>query len=588
MGFANAFTFYHLSFLHVLLNPNFMKRLLFSWRPLVLALALPALALAQDDKPLAPVTRTYAITNVNIIQAPGRKVEMGTLVVKDGIIKAIGKGIAIPAEAIVLRADSMYVYAGFIDGLSRAGVLKPKEDNNRERPKDVANPSPERAGITPQADVRTSLSASEKSMEELRAIGFTTAQVVPYGGMLPGAGSLIQLGGKSAEEMVLAPKSVFYSELTDAERVYPATVIGVIAKYRELYRQATLTKNYESLYASNRNGLERPATDRVLEAFYPVIDKKQPVLFKAEKVLDVQRVLGLQKDLGFSLLLADVKEGWDVLPKIKTSGAKTFLSLDLPEEKKEEKKTNDKDKKEDKPATAIEAEKAALEKRKADFTARYTAQAATFQKEGVTFGFSTLSAKPKDIPANLRRMIAAGLTEDQALAALTTNPAQLLGVSDRMGTIDNGKMANLVISDKPYFNEKAKVRYVFVDGVLYKQEVKEEKKAEAGKKVEAQGTWSYSTETPQGTNTGKVKLKNTDGTYTGTITSNLSDKETELKSIEVEGNKLSFSFDFQMGPNTTTIEVSLTIDGDAFEGSMAVGSFGSFPMKGTKDPGQSF
>ncbi len=391
--------------------------------------------------------------------------------------------------------------------------------------------------------------------------------------------------GQSVDHMVLSPKVSFYSELSPAQRVYPATVIGVMAKFRELYKQASLSKNYETLYASNRNGLERPATDRVLEAFYPVIDKRSPVLFKSEKVLDIQRVLTLQNDLGFTLMLADVKEGWDVINKIKAANAKTFLSLDLPEEKKEEKK-DDKAKKEEKPKTITDLEKEALEKRKADFMAKYTAQPSTFQKAGITFGFSTLSAKSKDIPSNLRRMIAAGLTEDQALAALTTNPAQLLGLSDRLGTIDNGKMANLVISDKPYFHEKAKVRYVFVDGVLYKQEVKEEKKGDKdGKKIEAKGSWSYSTETPQGTNTGKIKLKNDGGTYSGTITSNMSDAETEMKDIALDGNKLSFSFDYKMGTNTVKIDVSLTLDGDSFEGSMAVGTFGSFPMKGTKDPG---
>lgn len=568
-----------------------MKRFIFSWKRSIFLLlwALPVLLMAQDDKALAPVTRTYAITNVNIIQAPGRKVDMGTVLIKDGIIKSVGKNISIPAEAIVIKADSMYVYAGFIDGLSRAGVEKPKEEKNRERPKDPGNPTPERAGITPQNDVRNSLNVNEKSIEELRALGFTTAHVVPYGGMLPGAGSIILLGGKSADDMVLAPKVTFYSELTNAERVYPATVIGVMAKFRELYRQATLSKNYEALYASNRTGLERPTSDRVLEAFYPVIDKRTPVLFKSEKILDIQRVLTLQNDLGFTLMLAEVKEGWDVINKIKAANTKTFLSLDLPEEKKEEKKNekkDDKTKKEEKPKSAIDLEKEALEKRKAEFTAKYTAQALSFQKAGVVFGFSTLSAKTKDIPSNLRRMVAAGLTEDQALAALTTNPAQLLGLSDRMGTIDNGKMANLVITDKSYFNEKAKVRYVFVDGVLYTQEIKEEKKGDKdGKKIDAKGTWSYSTETPQGSNSGKIKLKNDGGSYSGSISSNMSDKETELENISVDGNKISFSFDYQMGSNTVTIEVSLTVEGDSFEGSMAVGTFGSFPMKGTKDPG---
>ena len=130
------------------------------------------------------------------------------------------------------------------------------------------------------------------------------------------------------------------------------------------------------------------------------------------------------------------------------------------------------------------------------------------------------------------------------------------------------------------------MRYVFVDGVLYKQEVKEEKKGDKdGKKIEAKGSWSYSTETPQGTNTGKIKLKNDSGNYSGTITSNMSDSETEIKDVTLDGNKLTFSFDYQMGTNTVKIEVSLTLDGDSFEGSMAVGTFGSFPMKGTKDPG---
>lgn len=556
---------------------------------LSLALTLPVWVFAQDDQPLAPVSRTYAITNVNIIQAPGRKIDMGTILVKDGIIKAVGKTVSIPPEAIVIKADSMYVYAGFIDGLSRVGVIKPKEETNRERPKDPGNPTNERAGITPQNDVRNELNPADKSLEELRSVGFTTAHVVPYGGMLPGNGSIILLGGSSADNMVLASKTAFYSELTSAQRVYPSTIIGVMAKWRELYRQASLSKNYETLYASNRAGLERPTTDRVLEAFYPVIDKRQPVLFKSEKILDIQRVLTLQGDFGFSLMLADVKEGWDVTNKIKAANAKTFLSLDLPEAKKEVKEGDKKegDKKDDKKAkSAVELEKEALEKRKEEFTAKYTAQPAVFQKAGIAFGFSSLSAKPKDIPANLRRMIAAGLTEDQALAALTTTPAQLLGLSDRMGSIDNGKMANLVISDKSYFNEKAKVRYVFVDGQLYTLDVKEEKKGDKnGAKASVQGNWSYSTETPQGTNTGKIKLKNADGTYSGTITSNMSDKETEIKNVTVDGNKLSFTFDFQMGSNTMAIEVNLTIDGTSFDGSMNVGSYGSFPMKGSKDPG---
>ena len=558
---------------------------------LALLLLMPAVLFAQDEKDLAPVTRTYAITNVNIIQGLGRKIDQGVIIMKDGLITSVGKGITIPADAIVIKADSMYVYAGFIDGLSHTGVTKPKEDS-KERPKDPGNPSPAVAGINPQVDVRSFLNPADKSVEDARSVGFTVAQVVPYGNLLPGQSAIVLMGGKSADDMMLVNKTALYSELTGASNVYPATIIGVMAKWRDLYRNAIISKSNESIYASNRAGLTRPVADHILEAFYPVIEQKMPVLFKAEKILDVQRVFTLKSDLGFPLVLADVKEGWPMINKIKTSGVKVFLSVDLPEEKKKDDKKKDdlpagqagKKETAPKPKTSGDIEKEGLEKRKAEAIANYAAQASGFQKAGIPFGFSTMSAKAKDIPANLRRMIAAGLSEDAALAALTTTPAQLLGLSDRMGTIDNGKMANLVISDKPYFNEKAKVRYVFVDGIMYKLEAKEAPKKTDGVKVVANGSWSYTTETPQGTGTGKLVIKDDNGNLSGTITNSMANKETEIKNASLDGSTLTFAFDFDAGGNTMTIDVSVGIDGDTFEGTMNVASFGSFPIKGTKDP----
>jgi imidazolonepropionase-like amidohydrolase len=568
----------------------------------VLALLVCGFSLfAQDEKELKPVTRTYAITNVNVVQAPGKKVDMATVLIKDGLITAVGKGVAIPADAVVIKADSMYVYAGFIDGLSRAGVTKPKEEVGRERVKDPGNPAPERAGITPQNDVRNSLNPSDKSIEDLRNVGFTVAQVVPYGNLLPGQGSIVLLSGKSADQMVLVNNSSLYSELSGANGVYPNTTMAVMAKWRELYRQASQSKSYQSLYASNRAGLERPGSDRVLEAFYPVIDQRIPVLFKSEKMLDAHRILTLKSDLGFSLMMADVKEGWPVLSKIKVSGAKVLLSLDLPEEaKKDDKKSGSKsDKKADstkakevaKPKTAADLERDALEKRKAEAIANYTSQASVFSKAGVSFGFSSLSTKPKDIPANLRRMIAAGLSEDAALAALTTIPAQLLGLSDRMGTVENGKMANLVISDKSYFNEKAKVRYVFVDGVMYKLEVKEENlpagqagKSDPNAKVEIEGSWSTVTQTPQGSNDGKVTFKKDGSGYKGTISGGRMPAPADLTSVTLEGNKLSYSYSLSFGGNSIKVEVEATVEGDSFKGNASIGPRGSFSIEGTKNP----
>lgn len=533
-------------------------------------------AFPQNIDELRPVSKTYAITNINIVQAPGRMVSMGTLVIKDGLILSVGKNVPIPANAIIIKADSMYAYSGFIDGLSNVGVTKPKEES--ERPKDRSNPPDNLAGITPQLDVRNFLDATDKGVQDLRAIGFTTAQVVPYGQMLPGNGAIILLGGASADEMVLVSNSSFYSQLTGASRMYPGTTIGVMAKYRQLYRQAVLSLGYAGMYASNRSALERPTTDRVLQAFYPVIEGRQPVLFKSEKVLETQRVLTLKKDLGFSLIIGDLKEGWDIIGDIKASNAKVFLSLDLPEKIKEGKKDEKTD------AVKSNVEKEALEKRKEEFIDKYTAQAASFQKAGLTFGFSALSAKTKDIHSNLRRMIEAGLTEDQALAALTTSPAQLLGLSDRMGSIDVGKMANIVISDKPYFSEKAKVRYVFVDGLPTKYEVKETEKGDPNVKVDIGGNWSMKTETPQGDTEGKVMFRKEGDRYVGTISGGRLPDEVALDVVELEGNKLHFAYTVTFGGQTMTVECNGTVEGGFFTGTASIGQFGSFPMEGTKNP----
>lgn len=563
---------------------------------LLLILMSPLALLAQDEKELRPVTRTYAITNATIVQSPGRKLENGTVIVKDGLIIAVGKGLGIPVDAIVIKADSMFVYAGFIDGLTRVGVNKPKEEPSKEKIKDPGNPPPDRAGITPQNEVRVFLNPADKSLEELRNLGFTVAHVVPHGNLLPGQGSIVLLGGKSADQMVLVNNSSLYSELSGASGIYPNTTMAVMAKWRELYRQASQAKAYQSLYSSNRVGLERPGTDRILEAFYPVIDQRIPILFKSEKLLETQRIFSLKNDLGFPLMIADLKEGWPIINKIKTSGAKVFLSLDLPEEvkkdeKREEKKGDKKSKldsakKQEPPKvkTAADLEKEALEKRKTEVIANYTSQANAFNKAGVSFGFSTMSAKTKDIPSNLRRMISSGLSEDAALAALTTTAAQYLGLSDRLGTIDNGKMANLVISDKSYFNEKAKVRYVFVDGVMYKMEVKETKKSDSNAKVEIEGSWSTITQNPQGNTEGKVTFKKDGNNYKGTVSGGRLPSPVDMTDVSLDGDKLTYAYSLTFGGNSIKVEVDVTVDGDSFKGNASVGQRGSFSIEGTKDP----
>jgi hypothetical protein len=179
-------------------------------------------------------------------------------------------------------------------------------------------------------------------------------------------------------------------------------------------------------------------------------------------------------------------------------------------------------------------------------------------------------------------MIAAGLSEDAALGALTTAPAKLLGLNDRVGTVDKGMMANLVVSDKPYFNEKAKVRYVFVDGNLYKIDAtKDAKKPDDKKSAVVRGTWTYTTKTAQGNGGGKITIKEDNGSYSGKIIPT-SGKDTELKSVTVDGASLSFSYDSNSGGGTVKVDVK--IDGDSFDGKASGGQEGNYSIKATRDP----
>jgi hypothetical protein len=294
------------------------------------------------------------------------------------------------------------------------------------------------------------------------------------------------------------------------------------------------------------------------------------VLFRSEKIMDIQRVLMLKSDLGFSLILGDVKEGWPLVSKVKSSGAKIFLSLDLPPEKKiigEQ----------EKPGTFESIEKENVEKRKAEMIAKCTGQASEFQKAGVAFGFCSFSAKKEDIPANIRRIIAAGLSEDEALAALTTTPAKFLGLSDRMGTIDKGKIANLVISDKPYFHENAKVQYVVVDGNVYPV-------SEKRNTTKIVGGWNIMMQTSYGNMKDRMNIRKEGNGYVGTYFSEMLKAPVEIKEIMLKGNRLSFKYNMGNDAEAREIIVEAVVTGKTLKGVINGARFKNIAIEGTHDP----
>lgn len=548
-------------------------------------------AVYAQDSDLRPVSSTYALTNATIIQAPGRVIENGTIVMANGVITSIGRDVSIPATAVVIRADSMYIYAGFIAGLSNIGVEKPKNEEQKDDRKLTGMPTYERAGITPDVNVRDLLKNTEKSIESYRELGFTAAQTVPHSGMMAGKGGIILLGGyPTSKSMLLKENTTLFSQLVGANGVYPNTVIGVMAKYRDLYKKAVQAKAYQARYESDGNGMERPHFDKMLTSLYPVVSRQMPVSFRAEDALDILRVLALKQELGFNLALAEVKQGWDIIPQIKATGASVFFSLDLPEwveEKEPDTEGEEEEMKEDAGATDASRwkrqERELLEKRKKAMIKNYYTQPSVFVRHGVKFGFSTLGAKPKDFKKNMINIIGNGLSEDQALAALTTYPSEVLGVASVMGTIDRGKLANLIVTDGAYFDEKSSVRYVFVDGVKYEYEARQKQKTSDEEDVDPVGAWSYSAQTPEGELSGVITITKSGGSYEGTVSLSYNQSTNDIVDLLVDGSTVSFSFTTNV-PENITVAVSMKVEGDTFEGTIFTDDFGSFPMEGFRDP----
>jgi hypothetical protein len=560
---------------------------------------------AQSGIPeLIPVTQTYVLQNVQIVVRPGQIISGGTVIIQDGLIQAAGKDIAIPAHARKIKADSMFVYAGFIEGLSQSGIPRPEsaagatgartpggQGQQRPRVSDPWNPTYEESGITPYVRVRDVFKSDDKSLEEMRKLGFTAAQVYPIGKMLPGQASLVSLGiGKNADELLLKENTALVASFTPTSGAFPSTIIGVMSRFRELYKNAIRLQDYQKSYGSNPVNVNRPMADKCLESFFPVLDGKIPFIFQAPDMKSVYRVQALKNELKFGVHYADVKEGYYVGDLLKSEGKPVIISLDLPKAADEKKPVADSSKN----AAPKDLEMEALKARTAEELKRLEGQAAKLAALGLPFSFSTVGVKSTDIKETLRRMIKAGLTEDQALAALTTTPAAQLGVSNRFGTVEKGRAANLVVSDKSYFDEKSSVRYVFIDGKIFEYEGKPAPKAGAnasagGKAAEAPkvaGKWSYTIKAPGMNTEGILTFSGSGSDLTGEWTSSQVPGTNPISNISVEGNKLSFTSNISMGARQINLDFNLSVDGNSLSGTVGVGTFGTFDVTGAKIDGQ--
>ena len=569
------------------------------------AVALPAARAQQPDAEIPRASRTYALVGARVVVAPGRVIERATVVVRDGLIADVGPNVRVPFDAQRLAGDSMTVYAGFVDALGQVGFPRPETPQNLPRVPNPDQPPRDRSGLEPDRRASTMLKVDDGSIEAHRKAGFGAVHTVPYGGFLPGQGALLLLSGDAPEALVLRDRTSLFATFQTARGVYPGTPMAIMAQWRTLGRETVRRNAQRDAYTRSAAGRARPAFDPVTDALAPVVRGELPVFFHARSILEAHRALRLKDELGLRMVLVGVPDAADMIDEIKGARVPLLLTLDLPKEPAKADSTAARDSSGVQPVGGYSAafqigtfanlagERSNLESRVRASATVYTETAARLDRAGVPFAFTTLGMKAADVQKNIRRMITAGLTEDAAIAALTTRPAEIVGAAAQLGTVERGKIANLVVTRGSYFDPKGAIRLVFVDGMPYRYEAPAAGAAAGARRggagagaatsgVVAVGSWSYEVDSPQGVVGGTLTITGTPGALGGTITNSaLGSDAIALTDVALNGDALSFGL---TAPQMGALSATVTISGDTFSGTLTVPGAGAVQMTGSRRP----
>lgn len=542
------------------------------------------LGVQRSQAQIAPPSRTVAITGATVVTAPGQSIEGATVVIRDGLISNVGVGVTIPYDAKVIEADSMFVYAGFIDALSYVGQEPPRQNQggggNQDQVADRGNPPFDRAGLEPYLNVRDKLDPEHSSIEALRNQGFTAAHAVPRGRMLPGSGAVVILQGDTADDMILAADVSMFAQFQGGRGVYPGTPMAMMAKMRQLYRESERRHALAGLYADDPQGMSRPPYDPVHTSFFPVIEGDTPVFFHVGDALEAHRALTLREELGFRMILTGLPQGYDLAEKLARSGVSLAVTTDFPRKPgwmasiKRDSLLTIMDNYDPDVRVATwrdtEAEVRSLEARQAIAREEFVGNAARLAEAGARFAFTSLDTRPNDIHDNIGEMLAAGLDTTAALAALTTQAADVIGMSRAMGSIERGKLGNLVITSGPLFREESAIKHVIIEGTIYDIEAPSPERGGRGGDSAGgsslAGMWNLLAQTPDGDIRGTFEVTESDGGYRGWLTYEGVSQAIPVETITVDGSSVSLSFSSPDGQ----ISVSMTRSGDEMSGTALV------------------
>jgi len=387
---------------------------------------------------------TIALRGGKLLTVSHGVIENGVIVMRNGRITAVGgTSTPIPRDAKVIDVTGMTVYPGLIDAETRLGLTEVQADRMTD---DSSEPSDE---IMPHMRVADAFHAETALIPVGRINGVTNAIVAPGNGdTLPGQDAFIQLAGRSSEEMLLVRDIALPLNFTGRQRrnesfataKFPQTRMGMAAQLRQAFIDAqdyeAKLNAYEKKKAADPDKAGAPPKrDLRLEALLPYLHGQKPMVLAAEEPNDLQTILDMAKEFHLKVILNHLSHSSEVLDKVAASGFPVIVGPIYEQPKEWE---------------------------RYDAVYRLPAEMA---KRGIKIAFATYDAhNARNLPYAAGYAVGFGLPAAEALKALTLNPAQMFGVDKDLGSLDAGKMANLVVANGDPLDVKTDVKHVFIAG----------------------------------------------------------------------------------------------------------------------------
>ncbi|MFL6257564.1 MAG: amidohydrolase family protein [Pyrinomonadaceae bacterium] len=512
----------------------------------------------------------YAITNARVVTVSGPVIERGTVVIRDGLIAAVGAGVSAPPDARTIDGTGLTVYPGLIDSSTSLAIPRPTPSPTtggggggfaglfgQTAPSAVSPNSTQPPGLQPEILAADIIRPGSPEVEAARNAGITAAQTAPRGNVFLGQSAVINLAGDTPQQMIVRTPVALYVGLNPiGQGQYPGSLMGVFASVRQMLLDARRFREANEIYERNPRGIRRPEQDKSLVALLPVLARQMPVVMQADRVREIERALDLAQEFNLNLVINGGMEADRLAARLKAANVPVLLSLNFPRRTA---------------AASADADPEPLrilrERVEAPKTAGRLAAA------GVRFAFQSGGMTTMtDYLANAARAVEAGLARDEAVRALTLRPAEILGVSQQLGSVEVGKIANLTVTRGDLFDKNRRVTHLFIDG----RQIELRPAAAASGGATASGNWTLNVALGGSGNerqemSGTLQLQQQGDRLTGSLQGQLGSGT--IASGTLTGSEINFTVPITLpapASQTTDAIFTGTISGNEMRGTVQV------------------